>query len=426
MKNRFIFLILLQFFFEASFASDVAVCLSGCDFASISAAVSAAKQNDVIHVKQGTYKEHGIVISKTLSIIGDDANSTIVDGDNQGHIFTIFKADDVTIKGLTIQNTGVSYTAELSGIRVTESKNCKILKNRFLNDTYAVYLENSERCSIDENDIVGTAKDEAAGGNGIHVWYGNSHLISHNSIQGHRDGIYLEFAQQSIVRSNIVTKNIRYGLHFMSSSETEYHQNRFFGNGAGVAVMYSRKIKMHDNEFSTNTGPAAYGLLMKEVHESEVFRNSLVGNTVAIFMEGSNRSRFENNNIIDNGWGLRIMGDCENNTFEKNNYINNTFDVTTNSDHSWNTFKNNFWSQYEGYDINRDGIGDKAYRPVSLSSVIIERVDSGFILMNSFFFKVMDSIERTLPSLIPEPLKDESPSMKRIEIPEAKKVESHD
>jgi nitrous oxidase accessory protein len=63
---------------------------------------------------------------------------------------------------------------------------------------------------------------------------------------------------------------------------------------------------------------------------------------------------------------------------------------------------------------------------VSLSSVIIERVDSGFILMNSFFFKVMDSIERTLPSLIPEPLKDESPSMKRIEIPEAKKVDSHD
>jgi nitrous oxidase accessory protein len=193
----------------------------------------------------------------------------------------------------------------------------------------------------------------------------------------------------------------------MSSSNTQYHGNIFTENGAGVAVMYSRQIKMHDNKFTGNTGPAAYGILLKEVHESEIFNNEFKKNTVGIYMEGSNRSLFRSNDISENGWALRIMGDCENNLFTQNNFVGNTFDVTTNSDHNWNSLNENYWSHYDGYDLNRDGYGDRPYRVVSLSSVILEKVDSSYILMNSFLFNLMDQVERALPSLIPESMKDE-------------------
>jgi nitrous oxidase accessory protein len=88
------------------------------------------------------------------------------------------------------------------------------------------------------------------------------------------------------------------------------------------------------------------------------------------------------------------MGDCENNKFSNNDFIRNTFDVATNSENNPNEFADNYWSQYEGYDLNHDGIGDIPYRPVSLSSVIMENVDSSFILIKSFLLAMLDGIER--------------------------------
>ena len=114
---------------------------------------------------------------------------------------------------------------------------------------------------------------------------------------------------------------------------------------------------------------------------------------------------------MGSGWALRIMGDCEGNEFEKNDFIQNAFDVTTNSSQSANLFKGNYWSHYSGYDLDRNGVGDVPYRPVSLSSVVLEQIDSSYVLLNSFLFSVLDQVERALPSMTPEPLKDEEPAM---------------
>lgn len=404
---KFALLLLCRQLFAAN-PQAIEVC-AGCQYTSLKAAITAAAVGATVKVKEGTYKESEILIDKTLSLVTE--GKVIVDAGGQGHAFVLFKTKNVSISGFTIQNTGMSYTKELSGVRVIESKDCNITSNTFLNTTYAVYLENSEACLVADNLIAGHAVDEVSGGNGVHVWYGGSHKIERNQISGHRDGIYLEFATGTQIRENRVKQNVRYGLHFMFSSKTQYHKNIFTENGAGVAVMYSRQIKMYDNKFIGNTGPAAYGLLLKEIQESEIFNNEFKKNTVAIYMEGSNRSSFQKNEISDNGWALRIMGDCENNSFTQNNFIGNTFDVTTNSDHNWNSLNENYWSQYDGYDLNRDGYGDKPYRAVSLSSVILEKIDSSYILMNSFFFNLMDQVERALPNLTPESIKDEKPLM---------------
>ena len=128
-------------------------------------------------------------------------------------------------------------------------------------------------------------------------------------------------------------------------------------------------------------------------------------------MEGSNRSRFEGNRFQDNGWALRIMSDCESNEFTGNSFLGNSFEVSTNGDRSENVFRKNYWSHYEGYDLNHDGLGDIPHRPVSLSSVILERVDSSYVLLHSLLFQLLDTVERVLPQMIPEPLKDEAPLM---------------
>ena len=69
----------------------------------------------------------------------------------------------------------------------------------------------------------------------------------------------------TIIKNNLSEKNIRYGLHFMFSHSDTYTSNTFKNNGAGVAVMYSKHVKMENNRFEENWGPSAYGILLKDI-----------------------------------------------------------------------------------------------------------------------------------------------------------------
>lgn len=395
-----------------SLALDVC---SACEFKSVNSAIAMLATGGTITIKPGIYKEGApILIEKPLTLLGE--SGAVIDGEKKYQIITIKKTENVIIENLTLQNGGSSFIEELAGIKIIDSKNCIVRNNQIRFTTYGIYLEKSEDSHVFNNQIQSDAVEEVNSGNGIHVWTGSGNRIEGNQINGHRDGIYLEFAKLGLIKNNFIRKNVRYGLHFMQSNETTYEHNTFTENGAGVAVMYSTKIKMVDNDFSNNAGPSAYGLLLKDISESAIYKNRFNDNTVGIYMEGSNRSFFKYNEIKDNAWGLKIMGNCEGNEFKENNFEGNTFEVVTNASHSWNTFQKNYWSQYDGYDLNNDGIGDKPHRPISLSSIILERVDSAYVLLNSFFFRLIDEVERAMPEMITDELIDESPKMQVIEV----------
>jgi nitrous oxidase accessory protein len=113
---------------------------------------------------------------------------------------------------------------------------------------------------------------------------------------------------------------------------------------------------------------------------------------------------------------MRIQASCDDNLIQNNNFIANTFDIATNGNSVYNTISKNYWEKYDGYDLNHDGIGDVAYRPVSLFSTLIERVPQTMMLLRSFTASLLDKIEKIIPSLTPENLKDESPLMKPIRL----------
>jgi nitrous oxidase accessory protein len=100
-------------------------------------------------------------------------------------------------------------------------------------------------------------------------------------------------------------------------------------------------------------------------------------------------------------------------TLTKSDFIGNTFDVGTNGSLVLNNFNGNYWDKYEGYDLNRDAIGDIPYRPVSLYSMIVEKNPPAMMLFRSFITSLMDKTEKIIPSITPENLKDEHPMMKR-------------
>ncbi len=394
-----------------SLGQTIEVC-NTCDISTIIEAIKVSKDYDTILIKKGTYKEHNIIVDKPLTIIGE--NYPVINGEFKGEIFTI-TSDSVTLDGLFIINVGTSYTEDYAAVRVRKSKNF-IIQNLVLEKLFfGIYLEKSNNGKIYHNKIIGDAIEEYNSGNGIQLWYSKNIEIEHNFIQHVRDGIYLEFADNCVIKNNVSSNNVRYGLHFMFSNNDTYQDNTFENNGAGVAVMFSKKIKMYNNTFKENWGSASYGMLLKEINDAEIEGNRFLDNTIGINIEGSNRITYKNNDFINNGWAIKVRGACYTNQFIQNNFLYNSFDISYNSKINDNVFDRNYWSNYTGYDLNKDGIGDVPYRPVKLFSYIVNRTPETIILLRSLFIDLIDFSEKVSPVFTPDNLLDNNPITSRIE-----------
>ncbi|WP_136481471.1 nitrous oxide reductase family maturation protein NosD [Cognatitamlana onchidii] len=409
MKQTILFLtaILLAY---VSYAQNTEVCQT-CTWTSLKEAIAHAKDFDTIYVKKGTYKEYNINIDKPLAIIGQDY--PVIDGELKGEIITI-TSDNVRVDGLFIINVGSSYTEDYAAIRVRKSKHFTIQNVVLEKMFFGIYIEKSNYGRIFHNKVIGDAVEEYNSGNGIQLWYSNYIDIEHNYVEHVRDGIYLEFSNNCIIKNNVSAENLRYGLHFMFSNDDVYQDNVFENNGAGVAVMFSKKIKMLNNTFQKNWGTASYGMLLKEINDAEIRGNTFKENTIGINIEGSNRIEYKNNNFTNNGWAIKVRGACYGNHFLENNFLYNSFDISYNSKVNDNKFDKNYWSNYTGYDLNKDGIGDVPYRPVKLFSYIVNRTPETIILLRSLFIDIIDFSEKVSPVFTPDNLLDHNPLTKQI------------
>jgi len=376
---------------------------------SIRKAIELAKEKDTILVQPGVYKEGNIIVNKNIILLGQ--NYPVLDGENKFEILTV-SGVNITIKGFQLQNCGQSAMNDYASIKVIDSKNILIEDNRVINSFFGIHFGNSSFVTIRHNTISGSPTSEQNTGNGIHLWKCNHALIDNNYITGHRDGIYFEFVTESTIQNNLSEKNLRYGLHFMFSNDDNYFNNTFNDNGAGVAVMYSHKVKMEGNKFEMNWGPASYGILLKDITDSYIHNNIFYKNSVGIHMEGSSRINAFQNVFKENGWAIKVQASCDDNNFYQNNFYGNSFDIATNGTMMLNQFYNNYWDKYEGYDRNKDGIGDVPYHPVSMYSMIVEQNPNSLILLRSFMVSLLDKAEKAIPSLTPENLTDDKPMIK--------------
>jgi len=407
---------ILRLFIAISFlklsAKTIEVCDS-CKFYSLKKAVKYANDYDTILIRKGIYKEFNIVLNKPVTILGE--NFPIVDGGLNGEIFTI-TSDMVTIEGLCIKNVGKSYKDDHAAIRIKKSKKFTIQNNIIEKVFFGIYVEKSAYGKIYNNRVSGEAKHEYSSGNGIQLWHSKYITVERNTIQNVRDGIYLEFSNNCTVINNVSKDNIRYGLHFMFSNDDDYYDNLFTNNGSGVAVMFSKNIDMYNNTFQKNWGTASYGLLLKEINDSKIRNNIFEKNTVGINVEGSNRITFKNNDFIKNGWAVRDRGACYSNTFVGNNFLYNSLDLSYNGTINDNYINENYWSNYRGYDLNKDGIGDVPYRPVNLFSYVVNKSPETIILLRSLLTEIIDFSEKVTPIFTPNNLLDNNPLIKKVKL----------
>lgn len=383
---------------------------NGKQFSTIQNAIDNAGIGDTIFVFPGVYKENNIKIETPLSLIGIE--KPIIDGEEKGYIFDVSDIDSFSISGFEINNVGKSFTHDYSALHLYKVRKFNIVNNIFNNPFFALHVEKSKNGLISGNVINGNAVEEISSGNGIHLWHSSKVEVINNQVYKMRDGIYFEFVKHSIVRDNVSKFNLRYGLHFMFSNDDKYENNLFEQNGAGVAVMFSKNIYMRDNTFRLNWGTASYGLLLKEIYDADIINNVFEQNTIAVNAEGSNRVNYEKNSFNNNGWAIRFLGACYGNKLLYNNFMHNAFDISYNGRINGNLFDKNYWSEYTGYDLNKDGLGDVPYRPVKLFSYIVNRTPETIVLLRSLFVDIINFSEKVSPIFTPDNLKDFNPLMK--------------
>jgi nitrous oxidase accessory protein len=372
--------------------------------------LNIAKTNDTIRIKPGVYESINTTINFPLTILGE--GNVVLDGKGKDEVILVL-ANDVHLENLNIKNTNIGSMKDYAGIRVFKARNVSISNCKLQNTFFGIYLSDSKKCSVNNCQSAGANYGKSFTGNGIHLWKCDSISIANNHMEGHRDGIYFEFAKHCIITKNLCEKNFRYGLHFMFSDNDTYVNNDFTGNGTGVAVMYSKGIKMFNNRFENNWGDASYGLLLKDISNSDIRHNHFMNNTIGLTMEGSSNIHFQHNEFASNGYALRVWANCTNDTFVSNNFYNNTFDAATNGELQQDLFDYNYWDKYDGYDLNKDKIGDVPFHPVSMYSMLIQQMPHAVMLMHSFIVNLLDKAEKSIPSMTPNAFVDNHPLLKK-------------
>jgi nitrous oxidase accessory protein len=381
----------------------------GTAIPTIGAALALARDGDSVIVEAGVYREPELVVRRRITLAG--RGWPVLDGGGEHQVLTVM-ADSVAITGLVIRNTGATAGDDRAGIKVVDGQGCRVEDNRLEETFFGIYLSKASGCTIRHNRIRGQIRLEALAGNAIHSWSSHALLIEDNDVEGHRDGIYLEFTDSSVIRENRSRRNHRYGLHFMFSSGNRYLHNLFEGNATGVAVMYSNHITVTGNRFAGSRGGASYGLLCKDITDAVLEHNQFDGNSVGLQAEGTTRVVVRDNAFTANGWGVRVMADAVDTRFEGNRFDGNSFDVATNSVNSTSRFRGNYWDRYAGYDLDRDGIGDVPFAPVRLFALVVQQDQPALILQRSFFVTLLDMAERLAPVLTPQTMVDSLPLMR--------------
>ncbi|MCI0690904.1 YwiC-like family protein [candidate division KSB1 bacterium] len=324
---------------------------------SLQALINAAAHGDTIFVPAGSYSGN-LVIAKKLALIGRDL--PVIWGDGNGSTVLI-TADSCAFKGFVVERSGRMLVHEDAGILIKSNGNA-VAENVLRDVLFGIYLLNADDNIIAHNQIFGRKELELGErGSGIHIWNSHRNRFIGNVIREARDGIYIQYANHTWIEGNEVF-DLRYGVHYMYADSNVFLHNQFHDNVAGAAIMYSKDITIRHNRFVHNRGFASFGILFQDCHDSEADSNIIADNVVGIFFEATTNNVFRHNIIAQNDVALQMFQNSERNTFTENNFIDNLNPLSLvgkrTLTHWSRNGKGNYWSAYDGYDLDHDSIGD--------------------------------------------------------------------
>jgi parallel beta-helix repeat protein len=313
------------------------------DYSSIQDAIDHASAGDTVFVKQGTYycgPDDVLLIDKPISLIGEDANSTVIDGQYEqyyphpwGWNTLTITASNVNVKGFTFTNCENAITIHPYASSPNVS-NIHITENNFI-ENYIGVLDGG---ALQDKDL-----------------FISQNTFLNNTVRG------ITFSGRDSTISNNIFFTNHHALYLTSADNVAVYSNNFVNNSLGLYLAGVSGISIFGNNVTGSIGydsaldDYGYGIEFgANCNNSMVYDNNIWGNTNGINIrnillvvgspgvpspQGSGNMVY-NNNLFENSHNANIEHRYSHNV---TGVVNGTTIV------AWdNGTVGNYWSDYTG------------------------------------------------------------------------------
>ena len=341
---------------------------------------------------------HGdFVAARPVALRG--AAGTRLVGTGAGTVITL-SAPGSLLENVTVRGSGRRQTREDAAVRAT-APDIVIRSVKVEDAQFGIVLGGCERCRVERVHVSGRP-DDPLQGDGVKLWESSHAVVADSVIEGTRD-VVVWYSRHVTLARNRVTGS-RYGAHFMYAHDSSVEDSVLSRNVVGIFVMYSARLSIRNNQLTGSRGAAGIGIGFKESDGALVTDNWLVGDTTATYLDRSPRSaatpvRFERNHFVLNDTAVRLHSSAEGLAFSGNEFASNTsvIEVEGGGDALAVAFRENRWSDYQGYDLDRDGRGDVPYQVKMLSSELVEQAPAIRLFAGTAAFALIDLVARAAP-----------------------------
>ncbi|MBW2965779.1 right-handed parallel beta-helix repeat-containing protein [Candidatus Woesearchaeota archaeon] len=353
-------------------------------FNSVKDGINKVSEGGTVYVSDGIYYDN-IVINKSINLIGNDKNTTIIDGGKKWDVLKITK-DKCTIQNINISNSGSDAGLKILSNRTTltnnilygnlygifiESRFDNIISNNiFSNNKYDIKLRGTFNTRIIKNKILNnieniilesshntTVSDNVLQNNGIKIsgsffsW--KSHVIENNTANDksiyyykNENGVTVPTDATQVILANcsdfeiknINFENIMIGIQIAFSSNIRIENNNFKSNNESAIQMFTTD----NSTIISNSINGGTGIKLIKSENNRILQNTLENTDTSIEIVESNYNDISLNDIFSNSkYGLYLRSSSNFNEISKNNIYDNDVGFRVSSKHN-NIFNNQF------------------------------------------------------------------------------------
>lgn len=386
--------------------------VNAADYPSFQALVDEIEPNGTLVPPPGIYSGP-VILDNPITI--DGKGEVTIDAGGAGSVIYI-DTDGTVIKNLHLTNSGNSHNDIDSAVQVRGNFN--VIKDNVIdNCLFGIDLQQSENNIVRRNHISSKPVELGVRGDSVRLWYSFNNKITDNIIRDSRDMVVWYSANNTIARND--SRHGRYSLHFMYSRFNDVDANHYENNSVGIFLMYSDSVVVRNNYIAYANGPTGMGIGFKETSDVEISNNKILYCATGLYIDVSPYDPDATNRIHDNviaftNIGIDFLNDWKGNIFKNNAFKGNQTQISVagGDTANRNIWQGNYWDDYEGFDLDNDGIGDKPYELYSYADRIWMDVPAARFLQGTSVMAVIDFLERLAPFSTPDMLvRDKSPLM---------------
>ncbi|MDQ5877927.1 MAG: nitrous oxidase accessory protein [Pseudomonadota bacterium] len=378
--------------------------------------VDAAPAGSTLKPPAGTYAGP-VVVDKPLII--DGSNGVVIDGGGRGTVMVV-EGGDSQLRDIRLTNSGASHDTDDACLNLRKHHNT-IERVTIDNCLFGIDLKQSDDNVLIGNKISSKAHDLGTRGDGLRLWYSNRNRIEDNEIIDSRDMVAW-YSNDNVYRNNLGRRS-RYSIHFMFAARNLVEGNRFYDNAVGIYVMYSGGGAIRNNVISHATGATGMAIGFKEASDVTVEGNEIIYCGTGITsdlspFEPDSKLIIRNNRIAFNVIGMRLVSDREGHVVEGNTFEGNMSNVAVDgsSGAMSNRWSGNYWDDYQGFDRDGNGIGDRPHELYAYADQIWMDFPAARFFRNSPVMESLDFLERLAPFSTPVLiLRDDKPLFRNPE-----------